>query len=368
MTGIPRARSLSVLALSLMLVGTDGPPPWQAADPVSTECLGGVPLEVRRVEVSAQFNSSVTALAWSPDGRRLASISGMAGQIDVWDRGGQHMRQIKVGLGTYGALAFTPNSQRLVTSRSTPDRASDWVALDIWDLATGALVQRVPGPVPGGTGRQNRSELVAVSANGHMAGSLAHGGLGVPVQLYNPETWALMGTVAEPSPDIPETFALSSDGKQLALGTIGGFVVLFDTQTQRKVNLFSAYPSNVHTIAFSPDGTLVATGPFQGLRQNPPFPNPQMIHIWRVADGAKMRTYEGNFGPVRGLSWSPDGRFLASASVDGPVRIWSTQRDGPPCVAMEDFPPRAWPVAFSPDSDVLAAGGDGGIILFELRK
>ncbi len=361
-----RARSLTLLALGPLLVGTGGSPPWQAAYPVPAECVGGVPLAMRRVEISAQFNSSVTALAWSADGKRLASIGGMAGQIDVWDRDGQLLRQIKVGLGTYGALAFTPDGQHLVTSRSTPDRASDSIALDIWDLATGALVRRVPGPVPGGTILQNRSELVAFSADGSMAGSLAAGELGAPVQLYDPDTWAPIGTVAEPSPDIPETFALSPDGKHLALGTIKGLVILFDTLTQRKISSFRAYPGNVHTIAFSPDGTLVATGPLQGL-SNPPLPNPRMIHIWRVTDGNKMRTYEGYFGPVRGLSWSPDGRFLASTSTDGPVRIWSTQRDEPPCMATDNFPPRAWPIAFSPDGAVLAAGGDKAIILFQLK-
>ena len=167
---------------------------------------------------------------------------------------------------------------------------------------------------------------------------------------------------------MPQSFALSPDNEQVALGTVGGLVVLFDTRTRRELRSFRAYAAIVNKIAFSPDGTLLATGPFQGLRHNPPFPVLQMIHIWRVADGTMVRTYEGNFGPVRGLSWSPDGRFIASASTDGPVRIWSTQRDGLPCTATDNFPSHAWPVAFSPDGSVLAAGGTGGIVLLELQQ
>lgn len=83
------------------------------------DCVGGIPVAVREIPVSAQYDSTVTALAWSADGQRLASIGGFAGQIDIWDRGGQRVQQIKVALGTLEVLAFTHDGHDLVTSRST---------------------------------------------------------------------------------------------------------------------------------------------------------------------------------------------------------------------------------------------------------
>ena len=373
----PPARAFALLVVAPLLIALDGPSPWQIAGlgSVSPECVGGVPIAKRPIIASTQYGAAVTALAWSPDGQRLASIAA-AGQIDIWSQSGEQTQRIQLGIHTHGALAFTGDGRYLVTSRSGSDRASDSIALDLWDAATGTLVQRIPGPVPGGTWQQNRSELLAISGNGRVAGSLAAEGPGTPVLLYDAETWAPIGTVAQPPPAIPRTFALSPDGERIALGMYSGLVVLFDTRTRAELNAFHAYAGGgnarvVNRLAFSPDGTLLATAPDQNFHQGEPYPALRMIHIWRVADGGIVRTYEGNFGPVSDLSWSPDGRFLASASMDGPVRIWSTQRNGPPCAAIDNAPAKhdsqAWQVAFSPDGTFLAAGGNGGIVFFKLQ-
>ena len=71
------------------------------------------------------------------------------------------------------------------------------------------------------------------------------------------------------------------------------------------------HTSWVTSVAFSPDGRLLASGS-----------DDQTVKLWDVATGQEVRTLSGHTAPVRSLAFSPDGRLLASGSWDGTVRIW----------------------------------------------
>ena len=114
----------------------------------------------------------------------------------------------------------------------------------------------------------------------------------------------------------------SPDGTLLATGTdyndsgyIVGSVKLWDAVTKENVATFEEHDSQIKSGAFSPDGSLLASGSFYGV-----------IKLWDIVNRKSVATLEGHAGSVSSLSFSPDGTVLASGSKDGTVLLWDVQR------------------------------------------
>src|SRR6185437_8929869 len=110
----------------------------------------------------------------------------------------------------------------------------------------------------------------------------------------------------------------------------------------------------IFSLAFSPDGTLIAAG------------SGNKIRIWRISDGIEMRSFEGDLSWVKGLAWSPDGRYLASASFDRTIRLWPVTTNEPGQVVATAFE-AAWSVAFSPDGALLAGAASDGVFVVKMK-
>lgn len=104
----------------------------------------------------------------------------------------------------------------------------------------------------------------------------------------------------------------------------------------------------VKELTWSPDGTRFATA--SGAGNSPD----NTVRLWR-ADGTPLATLEGHTAPVRALAWSPDGRLLASGAADYTVRLWSAAGT---LRATIDLPPgdSVFSLAWSPDGARLAIG------------
>lgn len=102
----------------------------------------------------------------------------------------------------------------------------------------------------------------------------------------------------------------SPDGTRLAVaGSIG--IWIYDAQTSQEIALLTGHTATVWSISFSADGKMLASASWDST-----------IRLWDVATGALRKTLKGHTGQVTGVSFSSDGETLVSGSADGTVLLW----------------------------------------------
>jgi WD40 repeat protein len=106
------------------------------------------------------------------------------------------------------------------------------------------------------------------------------------------------------------------------------------------------HTDDVTDVAFSPDGSLVATSSLDNS-----------VRIWRVSDGSLLHVLEGHTHWVESVAFSPDGTQLASGADDRSVRIWQVDDGTLVRTISNDFMGRVLKVDFSPDGSLLAIAG-----------
>jgi WD40 repeat protein len=164
------------------------------------------------------------------------------------------------------------------------------------------------------------------------------------------------------------TVAFSPDGKTLAFGGAGNAVRLIDleakppceqTWKQRGSEATVASLGNVASLAFSPDGKVLACAKGNGS-----------ILLWDVAAGTELPPLPSPDGGVARIAFSPDGTLLASAGQvnnGAVVRIWKVATGQLLFTSHTPGSWMAWCVAFSPDGKTLAAGLENGEVrLFDV--
>ena len=150
--------------------------------------------------------------------------------------------------------------------------------------------------------------------------------------------------------------AISPSGDLLAVGThVGeffsawgqdGYVKLWDVARREEVAVLLGDAQFVPSVAFSPDGGLLASAGFTG----------HTVKLWDVARREAVAVLEGHTGWIESVSFSPDGSHLASGGRDRTVRVWNVAQQEAVAV-LEGHTGWINAVAFSPDGSHLASGG-----------
>ena len=91
---------------------------------------------------------------------------------------------------------------------------------------------------------------------------------------------------------------------------------LWDVNKGELLRVLEGHTNRVSSVAFSPDGTTLASGSFDNT-----------IRLWDVATGNQISPLRGHTGPVLSVAFSPDGKTLVSGSEDRTVRIWDATGD-----------------------------------------
>jgi WD40 repeat protein len=228
------------------------------------------------------FGDGVYHMAWSPDGRLLATADDDR-KVRIFDgTTGELVRQMSHTGSNYWAVEFAPDGTELASG------GRDGV-LRFWNPADGSLRRTFQMP---------DASVKSLSYSPDGRSLAAAGWRGAKVVVFDARSGAqrrIMPTAGEAL-----AAAYSPDGT-LILGADEGVVRVWDAETFVLLRSFERHRDAVFAIDFAPDGNTVATGSRDGT-----------VRFWDPRTGAEsyqIQTWEG----VNGLDHSPDGQLLAVA-------------------------------------------------------
>ncbi len=305
--------------------------------------------EVRTPLLCLQTTSTVWSVTFSPDGQRLASAAGVAGQVSkteadekgevkVWD---MNNREEALTLSSFTwavrCVRFSPDGRRLATASAE--------LVQLWDAQTG------------------REQLTCRDHQGTLEGVI-----------FSPDgrRLAAVGGVISVHPDREikvwdarngqdilrlrghvgglRSVAFSPDGRRLASAGLDQTVKLWDAASGQEVLTLRGHIDNIFCVAFSPDGRQLASGSTD-----------KTVRIWDATPlegepNSESRILRGHQGAVTDVAFHPeDGRSLVSAGTDGTVRVWDAESGKELYTLSESRSGVGLAVAYSPDGRRLAA-------------
>jgi WD40 repeat protein/serine/threonine protein kinase len=200
------------------------------------------------------------------------------------------------------------------------------------------------------TGHERTITGVAFSSEG---GALVSSGLEASLRYWNPHTGQPL-TVFRGNAIEYLKMAMSRDGKLLATADGDGTVSVWDAVGGGLRYTLPGVDAR-ECLEFSPDGDTLATG--MG----------DMVLLWEL-DTRRVRSRLAHSHRVRGSAFAPDGKTLATAELDGPVRLWDTAT-GQPFTELRDAGQRVGALAYSPDGQLLVSGSDANdVMLWDTRS
>ena len=140
------------------------------------------------------------------------------------------------------------------------------------------------------------------------------------------------------------SIAFSPDGSKLASGSDDGTIRLWDAATGEHLLTLEGHTDDVWSIAFSPDGNRLASRS-----------RDRTIRLWDAATGEHLLTLEGHTDDVNSIAFSPDGNRLAGGSNNNTIYLWDAAT-GKHLLTLEGHTDDVNSIAFSPDGSRLASG------------
>ena len=255
--------------------------------------------------------AQIQSLAFSSDGKILAS-TGNDRTIRVWDTETSKQLVVLSDRRNFpGTLAFSPDGTTIASNGRTG-------TIQIWDVATG-------DPIATLTGHTDTVEALAFSPDGKTLASTSED---LSIRLWDIDAEEHLSTLTGHKKPV-KVLVFSPDGKTLASAGMGGTVRLWDpgtgkqvralvqfglTDTDQKFSAATRQTAWIDTLAFSPDGSILASGDHH-----------RIVRLWRLSDGSLLSTTKVGMRSSRilALAFSMDKPIFMTADWKGTIHSWN---------------------------------------------
>ncbi|GAA2723997.1 hypothetical protein GCM10010439_20620 [Actinocorallia aurantiaca] len=276
-------------------------------------------------QVFHEHEDAVRNLAWSPDGRFIATAS-RDGTCRIWDvESGSCTTVLSGHDGMVEMVAWSPDSTRVATA--SRDRT-----VRVWEAGSGRSLAELRGAA-------DVVRAVAWSPDGTR---IAAGSRDLVVRLWDAASHEPVLELHGHMDNILG-IAFSPDGRSLATGSHDRTVRIWDI-AQGSAVVLEGHRDFVEGVSWSPDGTRVASAGGDGTAR-----------IWDVVSGRQAQLIRCHENRVWNVAWSPDGKYLATCGGDYTARVWDPS-NVEEVLALRGHTSDVWGVVWAPDGSRLATG------------
>ncbi|KAF9538202.1 hypothetical protein EC957_007098 [Mortierella hygrophila] len=287
-----------------------------------------------------KMGGSVTACAYSPDGRMLGvALRGEGLGIGIYDTSTWQQIHLITATQKVTAVAFSPDSRRIVSG-------DEERMVRLWDCTSSEELWNMRG----------HTDIVRSLAYSPCGNRIASVGDENTVRLWDSETGVCTFDLERHTKWVASV-RFSPNGWQLVSGSEDGTIWLWDLETGETGVVLCPSLGNMCSIACSPDGRWIASGHKDGN-----------VRLWAMVSGSPGPVLQGHTDSVAGIAFSPNSQLIATSSDDRRVMLWDAST-GDIISTFDGHSRPVWDVAFSPDGLTIASGSnDGTVRLWEVNS
>ncbi len=289
------------------------------------------------LSINSYASSPIASIAINPEGTLLAAAQ-IDGPIALWDL----VNREPVGLlkedgGSPSDISFSPDGKILAAGFDSGNAG----IIRIWDVATRTQIGSITVP----TDLDSRLTSIALGPNGITAAGFANG----LIRLWDTTTLSQVRELTGHT-DMVMSVAFGPDGTLLASGGFDNTVRLWDVATGNQI-AWHNYNTNkfVRTVVFNSAGTILASGG-----------NDSNVILWDTTNFHVLRQFSGD-SSISCIAFSPDDNTLAWADFDFTIHLWHITDPNTASEIIEPLTGHSGPITgiiFSPDSKTLFSGSE----------